>query len=57
VGLEERLLNDVRGIELSLEARVQLEPCQEVQILAIFLQRRVLSFGFAGHPSYLRVKT
>jgi hypothetical protein len=42
VGLEQRLLDQVRRIELPLKTRVQLRPGQEAQVLAVLLQRPIL---------------
>jgi hypothetical protein len=49
VRLEQRLLDDVGGVQLGLHLRPQLHPGQQVQVLPIALQGSTRLLGFAGH--------
>src|SRR5262245_52427802 len=49
VGLQQGLLNNIRGIQLALEARGELQPGEEPQIVPVFLQGPPAVLGFHGY--------
>ncbi|MCI0462358.1 MAG: hypothetical protein L0Z62_35855 [Gemmataceae bacterium] len=49
MGLEQGLLDDVGGIELALELPVQLQPSQQMEIVAVALQRPAGGVGGVVH--------
>src|SRR5262249_36967319 len=57
VGLEQRLLHQVGWVELGLEARIELEPRQQPQVLAETLEVQSLRRGVGAHARSLCLKT
>jgi hypothetical protein len=52
VGLEDRLLDDVRGVELRAEAAAQLEPDEQQEVIAVVLDRaEVVASGRSHRPA------
>ena len=58
MGLQERLLDDVGGVELPAQPGIELQLSQQPQILAVVLQRtRVTRGAFVHRAAYLRRRT
>ena len=49
VGLQERLLDDVGGVDLRAEPRAELEPGEQPELFAQALRRRRTDLVLAGH--------
>src|SRR3954470_8825236 len=61
MGLEERLLDHVRGVQLGPEPGIELDPCQEVEVVAVALEAWFgalpLALAFPGHRNLCKLKT
>ena len=57
VGFEQRLLDQVGRVQLTLEPHVQLEPRQHAQVLAVILQGPLESVRLASHAGTRQAKT
>jgi hypothetical protein len=55
--LQQRLLNNVRRVELALQARVELQPGQQPQVVPMVLQPLSAGVGRLGHSRPLKVLT
>jgi hypothetical protein len=55
-GSAESLLDDVGGVELAPQARVQTHPGQQEQVLSEAVEGRVRGVGVVGHDSPPRIQ-
>ena len=57
VGLDQRLLDHVRRIELAAQPRVELQPGQQVEVVAVVLHRTIQAAGLVLHNGLMEEET
>ena len=57
VGLDQRLLHHVRRVELAAQPRVELEPREQVEVVAVVLHRTIQAAGRRLHNGLMEEET